>query len=208
MGQYRQWLQHREIDQQLRAQLAQLEQALVDLVEQADLAEDTLSYTQNVIIQALDGQRHTETLPQPILITPSLEHSELVAELSPSPYAGLEQPNETVSHALFGWSQLPNFDAQQGRNADMSKASTIGPLVSSSHAEMDLLPDDMSAFMDNYIQTSPQLELPWWFHSALSQTESSVDQQSVRTNFLVQRWLERWGREPKETTRVQEGQHT
>src|SRR3954471_4289936 len=54
MGQYQQWLHHREVDEQLGKRLEQLQTELALLQAQAHtLAETTSSSSENTIIQAL-----------------------------------------------------------------------------------------------------------------------------------------------------------
>ncbi|HLL78950.1 MAG TPA: hypothetical protein VKT25_05585 [Ktedonobacteraceae bacterium] len=72
------------------------------------------------------------------------------------------------------------------------------------------LPEEMSGYLeaqfasDMYTMTTmtdPQLELPWWLRKITEQqpgTESNsgiIDPGSARTNRLVQRWIDRWGRQ-------------
>jgi hypothetical protein len=100
-----------------------------------------------------------------------------------------------ISHALFAWSSLPNFDTGELPIADLDL-----PIPSTPHPAIHLLPEDMSTIIDEHSQTSPQLKLPWWLDEAFASStnehgHSPVDQQSVRTDRLVQRWLTRWGRE-------------
>jgi hypothetical protein len=62
----------------------------------------------------------------------------------------------------------------------------------------------MMAFFEEHAQTDPQLELPWWLRNiAISskdkQSNRPIDHHSIRTNRLVQRWIERWGRQSSTT---------
>jgi hypothetical protein len=123
MGQYRQWLQYRAVDQQLRTQLEQLEQELVHLQEQADHLSASASSTENAIIQAL-VRRHGEVHQSPASLPLPL------ASLSPFSSLGMIQQ-------------------------DVGKPG---------------------------------------------------DQQRMRTDLLVQRWMERWGRRPAQQSR-EEGVH-
>ena len=63
------------------------------------------------------------------------------------------------------------------------------------------MPEDMIAFLDGHERTDPQLELPWWLRNITissrdEQAGRPIDYKSIRTNRLVQRWIERWGRQP------------
>jgi hypothetical protein len=53
MGQYQQWLYHREVAQHLQAQLDLLRQEMQRLQKQAAELEDSISYDENPILQAL-----------------------------------------------------------------------------------------------------------------------------------------------------------
>ena len=201
MGQYQQWLHHREADRQLRAQLGALETELTQLQGQARLVgaafEADQSLTSNAIIRALAIHLNEQTIA----------NSDAAATSTATASHG---STETISPALFGWSRLPNFgpqDIQQPLpNTDVDK-----PLPSHPHLEMDLLPEDMAAFFDEHSQTEPQLELPWWLHNIVVSAGTGyrngpIDQESIRTNRLVQRWLERWGRQSPHQEKPQEDQ--
>lgn len=184
MGQYRQWLHFREVDQRLRAQLERLSQELAELQAQANrftLDEDVC--TQNVIVQALATYLHVGPA-NGTAITP---------ESIPSPTALPDL--ETVSPALFGWSHLPNLGLQEIRDPEPSTPDL--PPLPVPRPRMNLLPDEAPTFPDGHGETAPQLSLPWWLRnvvdpSTLAPGNGPVDQQTQRTNRLVQRWLERW----------------
>ncbi len=64
----------------------------------------------------------------------------------------------------------------------------------SPHYESMLLPENMDAFIDGHSETEPRMELPIWLrNAALHNTNGLIDQESMRTNRLIQRWIERWG---------------
>lgn len=205
MGQYRLWLHHREIDLQLQVQLEMLEKELAQLQERAYLLGREHCNQDNVILQAL-LQRYSQEVS-------STQISEVLPEQN-SPQAEEakrqeDSPRETISPALHAWSQLPNFDAQQ-LHQPMIQDPTFVPLPTASHIQPDLLPADMSAFIDAHTQvTSPQIEaLSQLRDLALppsnEQSHQPIDQQSVRTNRLIQRWFERWGRLAQNQQRSQE----
>lgn len=183
MGQYQQWLQYREIDQQLHTQLESLERELAQLQEQAQHLAVAHSSSGNLIIQALTHYLRPASEPA----------------ISVSNGATTEH-TETVSPALFAWSNLPNFDTGKIRGADFQSPATPMP----PHSEFDLLPPDMNTFFQTHSQTAPQMKLPWWLRNNTlvphqqhtgpveQRTTGPIDQQSIRTNQLVQRWLERW----------------
>jgi len=73
-----------------------------------------------------------------------------------------ELPVEATSSALIVKDELPNFDAQKIQG---SFPEIDAPLPALPHSEMALQPEEMVAFFDDYAQTEPQLELPWWLRS-------------------------------------------
>ncbi len=194
MGQYRQWLHYRHIDQQLQSQKEQLALALVHLQEHiSDLDAHPLA-ADNCVIQALTLYTKTLSMPSETLVDKQAIANEYV-----------QQP-EIISQALFEHNRLPDLDSQQGKDIHetvLPKRPTnmYTPLPPISHKVIDLVPEDVSEFPDEHAPTEPQIALPWWLHkAALSTTQSnSLDAQSVRTNRLVQRWLERWGRQEEQT---------
>ncbi len=190
MGQYRQWLHYRHVDQQLQSQKEQLILALTRLREHINELDVHPLATDNRIVQAL--MLYTKTLSMP-LETVDAEQ----------PIENGQQP-EIVSQALFDHSRLPNLEQLHGKDIHetiLSKRPTnaYAPLPPIPHV-IGLVPEDTNTF-DDYGPTEPQVALPWWLQkAALSATQSqSLDAQSVRTNRLVQRWLERWGRQEEQT---------
>ena len=117
-----------------------------------------------------------------------------------------DQSAETISSALFAWSNLPNFEAPNlPIEPSMVSTSTFTNLDQLfphiPHQEFVLLPEDMSSFIDKHSLTDPRLELPWWLHniavaSRANNSNGPIDQERIRTNRLIQRWLERWGYQP------------
>ena len=81
MGQYQLWLQHREIDQLLHAQLKALVKELAQVDEQISLLANNTLQVDNVIIQALlkDLQGGASSVPVPAVpvqaIFPQLQTS-------------------------------------------------------------------------------------------------------------------------------------
>ncbi|GHO83053.1 hypothetical protein [Dictyobacter formicarum] len=200
MGQYREWLFYREIDQQLTTQIQAFEQELAQIQAEIGQLEHKTSYTDNIILQALIGIQQAQRAN---------------SQQSASNATGKGQKAAgTVSPALFAWSQLPKFDGRdiQPSDDDTPPNSPLPPLTASTG---NLLPTDISAFVDAHSQTDPQLKVPWWLRSAHANkmiekdapgSTSPVDQQSTRTNQLVERWFERWGERTKNSAPKQEGQ--
>ena len=216
MGEYQLWLQYREIDQQLQTQLESLKTELGQLQEQVHLLELHDHSADNFIAQALAKHLRASmlasspnTLAESDTLIVERVENDLVSDIV------TEQSIETVSPALFAWSNLPNFDTGKIRKP-YSKIVAPPPIAipPPPHSEFDLLPKDMSAFFHQHasepLSPTPPPTLPWWLHNGErppSQHGSSpIDQQSIRTNQLVQRWLERWRKTSSDTPGSQEDQ--
>ena len=192
MGQYQQWLHYRHIDQQLQLQKEQLTTALTCLRERMnDLNAHPLA-ADNYLVQALTLYAKARSL--------SLHEASMNQPIE----NGYMQRPEIISQALFEQNRLPNFEQLHATHeAVLPKrpANVHTPLPPTSHKAVDLVPENTNTSSDEQAPTEPQLALPWWLQrAALSATHSnSLDAQSVRTNKLVQRWLERWGRQEEQT---------
>lgn len=206
MGQYRQWLHYRELDLKLREQLTEFETALAQLQTQYEgVSEDTPPlYMHNPIVQALVSHQWEqesfsvdEPTHEPVFSSHALIHS--------------KQLPEAMSSALLAWGDLPDFHTPPVENGQTYQGiSSTTPATpqnhmtesSASHPELSLLPEDMTPFFDEQGHTQPQIELPWWLRNIINTSRSAsgngsspIDQESLRTNRLIQRWSERWGRQ-------------
>ncbi len=197
MGQYQQWLQYQEIHRHLSTQVEALEAELAKLQEYLDRLEQqykVASFSDNPIMQALVAHSRSQPIPPNDNVKSTLETH------TPSVISS-DQSGDTISTALRSWGGLPNFELYEIKEpfpVDHQSPSFIN------HSEIELLPEDMIAFFDEHEQTDPQLELPWWLRkitvsSKDQQTGYPIDHNSIRTNRLVQRWIERWGRQPSTT---------
>jgi hypothetical protein len=208
MGQYKSWLHYREIDQQLQTQLTQLTTQLDALKEQAHLLDEGLSLGHNPILQALLTQ---------LVATPTLASTVT---------APLYSPPDTSAMPANGTPQLTS-SSTNGYSTPFSQLPSNGttdslPLtrpISTPHPELDLLPTDLSSFVDEHTQTAPVRTPPWWQRRIKTPTQVPAsaspiapassfyglqDQQSERTNHLVQRWFERWNHNPEPSRREEE----
>ena len=207
MGQYQQWLQYQEIHKRLKSQvetfeveLAQLQELLDRLGQQYEAA----SFTDNPIIKTLIA----DLTSQPVL---SKSNASNTLETNNPSESSSDQSGDSISPALRSWGGLPNFEHHE------IKAPSLIDRESSSffnQHELELLPEDMIAFFDEHEQTDPQLELPWWLRNITVSSKDElagrpIDYNTIRTNRLVQRWIERWGRKPstalKSTENNEEG---
>ena len=194
MGQYQQWLHYQKIDRSLRATLAALEQELATLKSQCEESPLSAALLDNPIICALftslaasvnghTPQQDSRDAPNAI---PAAETHWQVSNGS----------GETISAALLHWGELPESGSLQ---PSFEQEHDLLPL-SFDQPEIELLPDDMYAFFEEHAQTDPQVELPWWLRKITitngdDEIGKPIDQESIRTNRLVQRWVERWGRQ-------------
>jgi hypothetical protein len=233
MGQYQQWLHSRAVDQQLQTQLEMLENELAQLLDRAqpveqceqtpqdavssavqfpeDRAFDSSFLATNKIILALAAVLDQQAPSQMDYFTSSTAAANQQVPVT-------DQSAETISSTLFAWSNLPNFETPNiSIEPAMYSTSNFNPnhdqlQPPTPHQEFVLLPEDMSSFIDEHSLTDPQIELPWWLHNiaVVSRTNNSngpIDRESIRTNRLVQRWLERWGRQPTPHNQQGENNH-
>ncbi len=187
MGQYQQWLHYQEIDRRLSATLDALEQELAQIESQSPDSQQPAMSLANPIISALSAHMATNlnghTLTRDDSDTSNSSPSDQVSSI------------ETMSAALAHWGELSDFGSE---GTQPSQQYEIQSSLSIDHPEIELLPDDMFAFFEEPSQTDPQIELPWWLRkitvsSGDEEASKPIDQESMRTNRLVQRWVERWG---------------
>jgi hypothetical protein len=197
MGQYQQWLHHQEIDRRLNTEIEALEAELAQFQECLDRLEhqqqDVVPLTDNPIIQALNAHLSA------YYISPK-SNARYIHETNSSTASGSQSPGsgDSISPALLSWGGLPNFELHE-INESFPVDEQALPLIN--HSEIELLPEDMIAFLNGHELTDPQLELPWWLRNITissrdEQAGRPIDYKSMRTNRLVQRWIERWGRQP------------
>lgn len=206
MGQYQQWLHYQAIDRRLRTEVEALQADLAQLQEHLHLfleqqPQEVASLIDNPIIQALFVylQGH-DSSPKGATSNTNGSTFPMASDLQSS------EPGDTISPALLSWGGLPNFRLQEIEEpfpvVEQDRPHT-------SHPEIELLPEDLIAFFDGHAQTDPQLELPWWLRnitvsSRHKQGSRPIDQNSIRTNRLVQRWIVRWGRQASATLKPTE----
>ena len=197
MGQYQQWLQYQEIHRDLSTQVEALEAELAqlqDCLEQLGQQRKIVSFADNPILQSLVAHQP----PQPV--SPNNNAPDTPEIYNASEISNGESRN-SISPALRSWGELPNFELYEIKEPSFEENLSSSFL---NHSEIELLPEDMIAFFDEHEKTDPQLELPWWLRkitvsSRDEQAGRPIDHNSIRTNRLVQRWIERWGRQPTPT---------
>ena len=202
MGQYQQWLQYQEIHKRLNSQVENFEMELAqlqDCLDRLGQQDEVVSFTDNPIVKALVAHLTSQPVPPVSNARRALETN------NPSEF-GSDQSDDTISPALRSWGGLPNFELYE-----IKEPFPVGHQSPSflNHPEIELLPEDMIAFFDEHEHTDPQLELPWWLRNITvsskdTQAGRPIDQYSIRTNRLVQRWIERWGRQPSTATKSTE----
>ncbi len=206
MGQYQRWLLYQEIDRRLRAELEALETELAQLEGQLDtlflehVNKQSAPLADNPIIRTLAAQLTTNSNEH--TSSPNSNTGNVDVPASRSSFdTESDTPAETISPALLSWGGLPDFGPQQIEEPAYEIDYILSP---DDYSEIELLPEDMLAFFDEHSQTDPQLELPWWLRNiTVSSSDSAdarpIDQESMRTNRLVQRWIERWGKQTSTT---------
>jgi hypothetical protein len=187
MGQYRQWLHYRQVDQQLHTLKEHLLTELQHIYEQNALHTSPLDANNRIVQALLSYTKKTSSVPNTV---------EQQLEVTDA------QRIDTIS-LLFERSRLPNLEPMFENTAQppqptptVQPTKTFAPLPPLPHQSQAFNPEETNGVLDNQQQTEPQTALPWWLRkAALAAPGNGLDQQSVRTNQLVQRWLERWGRQ-------------
>jgi len=195
MGQYQQWSHFQDIDRRLRETLDALQEELTQLDTQLDSPQLAESLAGNPVISALFA--HLAANSNGHASPPENEDNH---QNGFSQEAAAQIPSEsieTISAALLHWGELPDFGPQE---VNPSELRDTLPFLAGDPAEIELLPEDMYTFFEEYAQTDPQLELPWWLRNITitngdADSGKPIDEESIRTNRLVQRWVERWGRQ-------------
>ncbi len=165
MGQYRQWLHYRHVDQQLQSQKEELTRALTHLWEHINHLDAHPLAANNRIVQALTLYTKTLSIPSETLLGEQLSENG-------------KQP-EIISQALFDHSRLPDCELLQEKDISETvlpkrPTNTYGPLPPIPYRAIDLVPEDSSTLPDEHTPTEPQIALPWWLHkAALSATQSN-----------------------------------
>ena len=127
-------------------------------------------------------------------------------EKASAPSVQEDKPMAAISRALFAQSSLPPAEDEylpdsvaspDSSHPPLNRYAALPPIPRTPRSEPMLLPEDMGAFIDQHTQTEPRMALPWWLrNAALQNANGPIDPESMRTNRLIQRWIERWGRQP------------
>lgn len=207
MGTYRQWLQYREAEQQLRRQLTALEEELRQLQERAGVLEGAGPTLDNTLLAAL--VQYEERLDPAMrasgvgaagwsLLRPpdssraaEKVRSELNAQGTGARANTGKDADERagiMSPALLAWGQLPTFGSveapvEQEQAEGLPSVISRSSLFTASEAAA-MLPD---VAMEG---TRPGEQIA----ASEGRDEERVDAESARTDQRVERWKLRWGR--------------
>lgn len=209
MGQYSQWLRHREIDQQLQSQQARLEQDLRNLQEQARHLEVHDYHAPNSIIQALQQSTHTNARPTTSsLDTPSTHHLPVPEPHTPSTAMPTTASIPSIpSHPL--WTPLPDT-IERGRytNPRLPTRHTALKAAQLTSGTARSTSTALQAVSNMHVvpahNTSPQEALKYTGHPRPTNRTLPVDPQDEHTDQMIQRWLERWGKHQQEKQNIQD----
>ncbi len=209
MGHYRQWLHYRGIDQLLRSQLAAAEHEVKQLQVQVDVLGKHDFSPGNTIFRALIKKLHQEQYTQweP---APVPEHTPPKTVDVLPPVKAVEETTSIISPALLAWGQLPNFDTQAIQSPEAHNPTHKQELPPPGSNEAPL-PTDISTPVDTPNSPNAQTKIPWWLHNIDPSSQELLathpgDQQSAHTDYVVQRWFERWGKQSMDAKRSQEDQ--
>ncbi len=219
MGQYQQWLHYQEIDRQLRSELERLESELAHLQEsmgvdaqEVEAAANgeipqqsaTISAHNTVIrLLALGMQGLPSTFSQQAgsgrngfahdirahTMGPVEEHGHVERAGSEGAASGKGRQAENggiLATPVMSQGWLPQSGPVEGTPFMERQTRAATP-----DSEMVLLPQDMQGFFDQHAQTDPQQEVPWWLRKPAANTDIFDASESLRTDELVRRWIER-----------------
>jgi hypothetical protein len=195
MGQYREWLSYRDIDQKLQEQIAQLEQEVEQLQKQAQELSEQSQPGNNFIVQAIDRLLHPFSSGRALASHNTLALQEQESGLesaSESKKGSLVPPRPSYHHKpspLFSMSLLPDLDIMP-REPSL-KPTMLEPLAPAPVEQ----PTEKITPVKRRTPLPPQLFLPYQ-----QPADWPRDQQSMRTNQIIERWIERWSRYPANTT--------
>ena len=211
-----------ELEEEL-AQLQIREQLLQQILQPATGDATSLLQSDNEILRALairlNGhtepikltQEHTHGSTQSANGAAEMTYNGTVGTASASPRPGEtalthssqnDEPATAISSPPATQNGLPLAEEQYATDPDsaqppqplLNRNMTLPPIPHSPHYEPMLLPEDMDAFIDGHSETEPRMELPVWLrNAALHNANGPIDQETMRTNRLIQRWIERWG---------------
>lgn len=219
MGQYQQWLHYQEIDRQLRSELERLESELAHLQEsmgvdaqEVEAAANgeipqqsaTISAHNTVIrLLALGMQGLPSTFSQQAgsgrngfahdirahTMGPVEEHGHVERAGSEGAASGKGRQAENggiLATPVMSQGWLPQSGPVEGTPFMERQTRAATP-----DSEMVLLPQDMQGFFDQHAQTDHQQEVPWWLRKPEANTDIFDASESLRTDELVRRWIER-----------------
>ncbi|RAQ98065.1 hypothetical protein A4R35_21170 [Thermogemmatispora tikiterensis] len=179
MGQYQQWLLCQETDQSLRRKLEALEAEQASLLEQLSQLERAQPRPENQLVRLLLSVLEGEGQQQ--------GQQQARVNLSPSSSSGSGAlPRRQTSEATGSFGPAPARTPLPAIGAEQRASSLPAP-----HQE--------SLAQLGWPVKLQELELPEWLHrltisSGKDRRPGPIDEERIRTNRLVQRWLERWGR--------------
>lgn len=163
----------------MRAQVEALETELAQLQEQECLLKTTSLHDDNPIIAALTIGLNREAT---VISSPnsSTVEGEFIQHISPS---------------LLDWSELRDFHPRPQQMQNPLHNDNTSPTAPPAPDIEPPLEEGMAEFAESS-QLESQPEPPWWLDTTVLPSTTieptvPIDPESLRTNRLVQRWLER-----------------
>ncbi len=182
MGQYQQWLLCQETEQSLRRKLEALEAERASLLEHLSQLERAQPRPENQLVRLLLSALGEEEQQR---------GQQARVNLSPSSSTGSGAlPGRHTSETTGSLGPAPAPTSAQ------APLPAVGPEQRGSGLSA---PQPESLAQLGWPVKLQELELPEWLHrltisSGKDRRPGPIDEERIRTNRLVQRWLERWGR--------------
>ncbi len=192
MGQYQQWLLCQETDQSLRRKLEALEAERAALLERISQLEREQPRPGNQLVRLLlsalgeEGQQQGQQ-----------------ARISFSPLSS-SSSSSSGGATVIPPRRSPAEVAGGGAGSSPMRMPVPGPGAEQLGGNSSLPHKEGLAQLGLPLKLQ-ELELPEWLHrltisSGKDRRPGPIDEERIRTNRLVQRWLERWGRIPPSST--------
>jgi hypothetical protein len=217
MGQYRLWLHHRKIGQNLRDQqithkreLSQVDEHIAHLEK---IAMPTNNALLSMLMQQLKLQEHTTskitdtaaTQPAHNGVPQENAHSQNYQKPPPSNYgqqgsvpqmadSRLAPRPPHIYPGLLAWGHLPNFSTQDIHIAEEPSADPVPMLPATTD---HLLPGDLHSLLDPKPQVNKQF--PWWLRNLTQSSQEEqepqqtnpIDEHRIHTNQRIEHWFAR-----------------
>ncbi len=206
MGQYRLWLHHREVDHLLQTQLLALEKDLAHLDERIAYLQSNQATRDNTIFRALRYVQQRSIKEQLDYTDSRIKGTEGTSEVPSTGSSALPDLSARLASSIpspsYQSTSSNPLASQPSRSENLSTPSSTSSLSKSAQSSntsvtLSRSPSPLSDYQpDGSLPpliplSSKETDVSQQDQQVAPSTTQPVDQQSLRTNQLVQRWFER-----------------